>query len=205
MDSITVCGVTALTSGVMVFILLRVTAASSESTMWSESVIKLQNTQLLFLLLWSSLTKDLDDLSCDVCPRSRSQGGINTICHSGSGDRWACDKNCYGWAPTPMCLPSVYLIHRMWPNFQSIHLLYFHSASDQRLEVGMAWEWGMHYRLHLGYRMFLHKPPKITDQANGRVVFSISWMKRFGYMSLHACYGILYLGLENWMLMPANK
>ena len=63
----------------------------------------------------------------------------------------------------------------------------------------------MHYRLHLGYRMFLHKPPKITDQANGIVAFSISWMKMFGYMSLHACYGILYLGLENWMLMSANN
>ena len=30
-------------------------------------------------------------------------------------------------------------------------------------------------------------------------------MKWFGYMRLHACYGILYLGLENWMLMSANN
>jgi len=30
-------------------------------------------------------------------------------------------------------------------------------------------------------------------------------MKWFGYMRLHACYGMLYVGLENWMLMSANN
>jgi len=30
-------------------------------------------------------------------------------------------------------------------------------------------------------------------------------MKWFGYMRLHACYSIPYVGLENWMLMSANN
>jgi len=46
-----------------------------------------------------------------------------------------------GWALSPVCLPSVYLIVGcIWPNLPGLPPPYLHTASDRRLEVGMAGE-----------------------------------------------------------------
>jgi len=50
------------------------------------------------------------------------------------------------------CPPCVYPLttwsNHMWPNLPGLPPLYLHTASDQILEVGTAWEWGyVHVRV----------------------------------------------------------
>ena len=68
-------------------------------------------------------TKNLEALSCNVCPKA----GYQSVCKVTS-----MPLIIYGWADV-QCVS---------PDLPGLPPPYLHTASDQRLEAGMAWEQG---------------------------------------------------------------
>ena len=86
------------------------------------------------------LTNDLEALCCNVCPRAGCQSvhkaaSLPFPVHD-AGNGWTCNRDYWGQAPPPVCLPSTIWHHCTWQDLPGLPCPYLHTTSDQRVVVG---------------------------------------------------------------------